>query len=187
LALAELPAAPAWENWGSASAHLPAAAALGGAHSRVPAVRDEVHSVSAEVRAAERFLALAAQDGVCLPDAIQSRDERFHAADSTRAQLARESASSHGFQPGDSMFPDGSRSRAESRFPGGLRLPGESPSPDGSRLQVGLRSPVGSRFPDGSPSLAGLKWPGDSRFLCYSALLPVLLVEPSLLDFPPEQ
>ena len=131
-------AAPAWESWGSASAHLPAAA-----------VRDEVHSVSAEVRAAERFLALAAPDEACLPDAIQSPDERFHAADSTCAQLARESASSHGSPSGDSQSP------------AGLRSPGEP------------------------PFLAGLKWPGDSRFLCDSALLPVLPVEPSLLDFPP--
>jgi len=102
LALAELPAAPAWESWGSASAHLPLAAAPGEAHSHVPAVPDEVHSASPEVRDAERFLALAAPDAGCLPDAIHSRDEHFHAAYSTRARLAREPFSSHGSQPGDS-------------------------------------------------------------------------------------
>jgi hypothetical protein len=193
--LAEPPAAPAWESLGSASAHLPAAAAPDGAHSvspevqdversralaaqggacsRVPAVPDEVHSASPEVRDEERFLALAAQDGACLPDAIHSRDEHFHAAYSTRAQLAP--VSSHGSQPGES------KSRVH------LRLPVGSRSQAGLRLTVGSRSQAGLRLQGDSRSRVDSMSQGDSPFLCYSALLlDFLPVEPSLLDFPPE-
>jgi hypothetical protein len=177
--LAEPPAAPASESWGSASAHLSVAAAPDGVHSRVPAVRDEVRSVSPEVRDAERFRAVAAQgagclpDGACLPDAIHSRDEHFHAADSTRAQLAQGPVSSHGSQPGDSKFRDGSRLQDDSKSLVGLRSLGDSKSPDGSQSPDGSPSlawscrPAGLRSQDDSKSLAGLRLPDDSPFLCY--------------------
>jgi hypothetical protein len=72
------------------------------ARSAWPEEPDEVRFVSPEVQDGERFLAPVAPDAGCLPDAIQPPDEQFHAADSTRALLAREPVSSHGSQPGDS-------------------------------------------------------------------------------------